>query len=96
MRYRKKPVIVEAVKVDSNFFKNYIPDRPDWFQKGVLEGTIKIRPKPDGYLVTIKTLEGVMEVSYGDYVIWGTQGELYPCKPECFNDSYEKVSNNGN
>lgn len=39
----------------------------------------------------IKTLEGWMHVSVGDYIIQGVQGEVYPCKPDIFADTYEEV-----
>lgn len=37
----------------------------------------------------IRTLEGDMRVSAGDYVIRGVQGEFYPCKPDIFEQTYE-------
>jgi hypothetical protein len=40
----------------------------------------------------IKTLEGVHHVSVGDYVIQGVKGELYPCKPDIFEMTYEVIS----
>lgn len=39
----------------------------------------------------IQTLEGVMHANYGDYIIKGIQGEIYPCKPEIFKNTYERV-----
>ena len=42
--------------------------------------------------VAIRTLEGDMIVSPGDYVIRGVQGEFYPCKPDVFEATYERVS----
>ena len=44
-----------------------------------------------GFLV-IRTLEGDMEISLGDYLIQGVQGEFYPCKPDIFEASYEAVN----
>ena len=41
----------------------------------------------------IKTLEGVHRVSVGDYVIQGVKGEIYPCKPDIFEMTYELVEN---
>lgn len=40
--------------------------------------------------VEIKTLEGVMKANKGDYIIKGVQGELYPCKPDIFYETYEE------
>jgi hypothetical protein len=39
----------------------------------------------------IKTLEGTMRGDYGNYIIKGVQGEIYPCKPDIFESTYEKV-----
>lgn len=39
----------------------------------------------------IYTLEGVMHADVGDYIITGVRGEQYPCKPDIFDDTYEKV-----
>lgn len=41
--------------------------------------------------ITIKTLEGVMNASVGDFIIKGVQGEFYPCKPDIFEATYEEV-----
>lgn len=41
--------------------------------------------------LTINTLEGVMHASAGDYIITGVNGEMYPCKPDIFEKTYEKV-----
>ena len=39
----------------------------------------------------IPTLEGDTHASVGDYIITGLRGEQYPCKPDIFNKTYEKV-----
>jgi hypothetical protein len=41
--------------------------------------------------VWVKTLEGVLQASKGDYIIKGIKGEIYPCKPDIFEATYEKV-----
>lgn len=46
--------------------------------------------------IAIDTLEGTMRVDYGDYIIKGIQGELYPCKPDIFLATYEEVIEDGN
>lgn len=43
-----------------------------------------------GY-IEIETLEGIMKTSFGDYIIKGVKGELYPCKPDIFEATYEEV-----
>lgn len=90
MRYRKKPVEVEAVQV---------PDGPlttpelgkAW---GKLFGFIEPCPEwmiVDGLSVQIHTMEGLMTASPGDWIIRGVQGEFYPCKPDIFELTYEPV-----
>ena len=66
---------------------------PSWFRRGAfksveVEGAAYL--KING-LWSIVTLEGPMEISKGDYVIQGVKGEIYPCKPEIFEASYDKV-----
>lgn len=84
MQYRKKPVVIEAFKFDGDFMDstgNYYV--PEW----VLNTDYSFE---EGELY-IKTLEGWMHVSVGDYIIQGVQGEVYPCKPDIFADTYEEV-----
>jgi hypothetical protein len=75
--------VIEARKLD--YTKQSQRDIADWCN-GV-EG-------PD-CSVHIKTLEGVMVVSTGDYVIKGVQGEFYPCKPDIFEMTYEEANSDG-
>ena len=78
MKYRKKPVEIEAV-CWSGF--NY---------EEVCElGDKKVQRSGNNLL--IYTLEGTMIASLGDYIIKGVSGELYPCKPDIFKLTYEKV-----
>lgn len=44
---------------------------------------------------SIRTLEGDMKISEGDYIIKGVSGEFYPCKPEIFEKTYEVVDKIG-
>lgn len=46
--------------------------------------------------IAINTLEGEHIANYGDYIIKGVQGELYPCKPDIFLKTYEEVIEDGN
>ena len=80
MKYRKKPVVVEAVQWTGN---NYI--EIDNFI------TVKHETNPSLRVVKIPTLEGVMEATPNDYIIKGVQGEFYPCKPDIFEATYEKA-----
>ena len=79
-RYRKKPVEVEAVR--------FTGENAD--EIGHFAGFNAFKAGREGAL-KIKTLEGVMTVSPGDYVIRGVQGEHYPCKPDIFEQTYDAV-----
>lgn len=94
MRYRKKPVVIEAVKLEDN--KKSIINAIEFVYNIGMETSIlgmdfeinKVRS--DGGLI-INTLEGNMLASFGDYIIKGVQGEFYPCKPGVFAETYELV-----
>jgi hypothetical protein len=77
--YRKKPVVIQAFKWGTDVV-------PDWWKN--LEGTTL---QPSTGSAFIPTLEGTMEAKVGDYIIQGVQGEVYPCKPEIFAETYEPV-----
>lgn len=78
MKYRKKPVVIEAMQwLGGNFIEidNFI--------------TVHHETYPSQGIVKIPTLEGVMEAIPGDYIIKGVNGEFYPCKPDIFYKTYE-------
>lgn len=88
LRFRKKPVVIEAFRLGEAW--------PDWWAEkhGRNEVTThnedgRWRGGPDYAL--IHTLEGVMRAERGDWIIRGVQGELYPCKPDIFAATYDKV-----
>ena len=80
-KYRKKPVVIEAIRRTGNNEKEII----DF----VSNGTYYINR--DGGDAIIRTLEGDMIASVGDYIIKGVNGEFYPCKPNIFHKTYEEV-----
>ncbi len=81
-KYRKKPVVIEA-------FRFQIDDSaPDWFMDRVTSNIIVTHK--DG-TCDINTLEGIMTSNKGDYIILGVKGEVYPCKPDIFEATYDKV-----
>lgn len=82
-RYRKKPIEIEAFRFLGE--SNMNPSVPSWFVEAVLAGSVKA--DTDG--VDITTLEGVMRANAGDWIIRGVKGELYPCKPDIFDATYE-------
>lgn len=85
-RFRKRPVVVEAVRWEGNNisevldFRNTGPE-PLWgddFKINQIDAQ-----------VLIVTLEGVMAADRGDWIIRGIKGEFYPCKPDIFEATYE-------
>ena len=100
VKYRKKPVVIEAFQMtEARRWDN--SEWPEWlhraWQKPVSEqGALFC--SADGCLegethtpVFIQTLEGTHRVSWDDWIIQGVRGELYPCKPDIFAATYERV-----
>lgn len=81
-KYINKPVVKEAIEYTG---EGRNTDEVLDFCKG--QAFINV----DGRL-TIRTLEGEMTVSKGDYVIKGLKGEFYPCKPDIFIETYNEVA----
>lgn len=81
-KYRKKPVVVDAWKIVPIDIDSIIPR---WLFHAMADH--RVNEHEDGY--SIQTLEGEMIASPGDYIIRGVQGELYPCKPDIFEATYE-------
>lgn len=92
MKYRKKPVEVEAWQWEGNSL--IFADEPDWildaFENGDIDEYIDYYDPSDSYL-EIETLEGAHTARPGDYIIKGVKGELYSCKPDIFEMTYEVV-----
>lgn len=84
MKYRKKPVVIEAIQYRGY---NSLP----LVKKLMGNEFEKVLFKPNSEKLIIPTLEGDHETSVGDYIIKGIKGEFYPCKPDIFEATYEKV-----
>jgi hypothetical protein len=82
--YRKKPVTIEAVQLRDLEIRTLMALQ---HFAGLVND--KLLAVSDGVL--INTLEGTMKASVGDFIIKGVQGELYPCKPDIFEKTYEEV-----
>lgn len=82
MKYVKKPVVVDAIQM--------LSDNIDQVYE-MLGDNLIIVGDMDNLKHFIDTLEGIMEISWGDYVIKGVKGEFYPCKPDIFELSYDKI-----
>ena len=80
MKFRKKPVVIDAIQWTEDNYEEICQ-----FAKGIL-----IDPLGDGKL-KIPTLEGNHIASINDWIIKGVKGELYPCKPDIFEQTYEPV-----
>ena len=90
MKYRKKPVVVDAIRFHGGFKRidKWVAQWHDemngpgmWMaDDGISEGNL-----------VIDTLEGEMTARKGDWIIRGINGEFYPCKPDIFKKTYEEV-----
>lgn len=85
MKYRKKPVVIDAVQWTgenqdeiSEFIGIAYADAGDYFYSPLNK-------------LCIHTLEGILTADIGDWVIKGIRGEFYPCKPDIFAETYEPV-----
>lgn len=79
-KFRKKPVVIEA-------FRFGIDNWPEWFADKVTNNDVVTYSDH----CQIVTLEGVMRGEVGDFIIQGVNGEIYPCKPDIFEKTYEPV-----
>ena len=79
MKFRKKPVVIEALLLEKSVESQENAVKWCGGEKGHDGG------------VYIDTLEGRMYAFTGDYIIRGVNGEFYPCKPEIFEKTYERV-----
>jgi hypothetical protein len=84
--YRKKPVVVQALQLDTSSIKRL----PNILGAGVLK-SVTVNPKKGTFSIQIKTLEGVMRGSPGDWLIKGVAGEFYFCRNDIFEKTYEAV-----
>lgn len=94
MKYRKKPVIIEAAR----WFRN--GDHPEVKKRNLPENAQHFNHickkcgkyiDEHGDIATLEGKNGAQEVCPGDWIITGINGELYPCKPDIFEKTYEEV-----
>ena len=84
-KYRKKPVEIEAVQWTGDNRDEIWEFCPlSYFNTDLETGMLSLM---------VQTLEGSMQASIGDYIIKGIKGEFYPCKPDIFDMTYDKVTN---
>lgn len=85
-KYRKKPVIIEAVQLTKdNAFEVY---QLIYGDNGLMTDLVYRTIMESGGMHII-TSEGTMKADFGDYIIKGVDGEFYPCKPDIFAKTYE-------
>lgn len=101
MKFRKKPVVIEAMQWDGS--EKAAASIMNWISTA--DGVVTWRKEmlelraPNGELsqlaapthLRIRTLEGTMMALTGDWIIKGVKGEFYPCKPDIFEATYERV-----
>lgn len=81
--------MIEAFLWTGNFDEK---TAPKWFLESLKKDEAELWKRVDGTCdLVIKTLEGTMSAEHGDYIIKGVQNEIYPCKPDIFEQTYEKV-----
>lgn len=81
MRYRKKPIIIEAHQWPNEWgWPSHWPPVP-----------VRLAEDGAGDYLVVTTLEGQMIARPGDYIVWGTHGEFYPVKRQIFEANYEAI-----
>lgn len=86
-KYRKKPVVIDAFKWTGG------PDQtedPVWIVDAIKAGIVRFEKHPT--VMVIQTTEGEMRALLGEWIIRGIQGEIYPCKPDIFEATYDEVA----
>jgi len=87
-KFRKKPVVIEAVQwTGSN-----IDEVVKIYMDGTDESRVLKTHCPEFGKVAISTFEGDMIADIDDWIIKGVKGEVYPCKPDIFVETYEEVN----
>jgi hypothetical protein len=84
MKFRKKPIVIEAVQFNDS------TERLMQLSE-IVDMEVVVSYSVSGPVMLIKTLEGVMEAKVNDWIIKGVNGEVYPCKPDIFEKTYERV-----
>lgn len=85
-KFRKVPVVIEAFRWnEGSFHLAQCPNLPEWAGD-------RVSLHENGMDAEIETLEGTMRAKAGDWILRGVSGEVYPCKPDIFDKTYETVS----
>lgn len=89
MKYRKKPVVIEVIRVREarHNAQHSWSSNPKWLNAAYENGDIFYPNDPPR--MEVRTLEGLMTASIDDWLIRGVKGEIHPCKPDIFEATYE-------
>lgn len=87
-KFRKKPVVVEAMQLVSHESSDAIGI---WIRSHSHIAFHSSGSYDGRFWLKIETLEGIVEARTGDWIIRGVAGEFYPCKPDIFAVTYEAV-----
>ena len=93
-KYRKKPVVIDAFQMTrERRWDN--SEWPTWlyeaWQRAPGENALWSNPDESADTLVCGTLEGVHVITFGDWIIQGVKGEIYPCKPDIFQMTYEEI-----
>ena len=86
-KFRKKPVVSEAVQYTGEAMP--MESIPQWLIDSMFERIVVPSHDDEAKELYINTLEGRMTASVGDWIIRGVKGEIYPCKPDIFEATYD-------
>ena len=97
-QFRKKPIVIEAFQMTEERRKSNA-EWPNWMHEAWNgrrgeAGTLQVFSGDDGRgfeRLSVMTLEGEMLIGWGDWIIRGVKGEIYPCKPDIFAATYDPV-----
>jgi len=85
-KFRKKPVVIDTIQ-----FTDDSPEKLLEIQRFMDDEDLRVDYHKGVPQIIIPTLEGAHVASIGDWIIKGVKGEFYPCKPDIFEQTYEKV-----
>ena len=89
MKYRKKPVVIEAIQWNGVNLEEVTRFVGNSLNYRICDTAWEVGKGAPHVFMEISTLEGNMQVTKGDYIIKGVNGEFYPCKPDIFEKTYE-------
>ena len=84
MQYRKKPLTVEVFQMSRNIWSK-------WFVDALNNGTVFLDNPKEPKQAFVKTYKGNLPIGENDYVVYETTGDIFPYKPELFEQLYEEI-----